>query len=84
MECVERSGDLARGQQFDGGFQSRVFLANDLIEFGCAHSCFLQLLERAARFDALMLADIADQKHAVIVVTKPRKELAHLVRAGKA
>ena len=30
-----------------------------------------------------MLADIADQKHTVIG-TKPRKELAHLVGAGKA
>ena len=83
MECVERSGDLARRQQFDGRFQSRVLLANDLIEFGRAHSGFLQLLEGAARFDALMLADIADQKHAVIG-TKPRKELAHLVGAGEA
>ena len=83
LECVEGRGDLAGGQQFDGCFQSRVFLANDLIERGCAHSGFLQLLERAARFDALMLAGIADQKQAVIG-TKPRKELAHLVRAGKA
>ena len=83
LECVERSGDLARRQQFDGRFQSRVLLANDLIESGGAHSGFLQLLEGAARFDALMLADIADQKHAVIG-TKPRKELAHLVGAGKA
>ena len=83
LECVERSGDLARRQQFDGGFQRRVFLANDLIELGGAHSGFLQLLERAARFDALMLAGVADQEHAVIG-TKPRKELAHLVGAGKA
>ena len=83
LECVERSGDLARRQQFDGRFQSRVLLPNDLIESGRAHSGFLQLLEGAARFDALMLADIADQKHAVIG-TKPRKELAHLVGAGKA
>jgi hypothetical protein len=83
LECVERSGDLARRQQFDGRFQSRVLLANDLIQRRRAHSGFLQLLEGAARFDALMLADIADQKHAVIG-TKPGKKLAHLVGAGKA
>ena len=83
LECVERGGNLARGQQFDGRFQSRVLLANDLIESGCAHSGLLQLLERAARFDPLMLADVADQKH-VVAGTKPRKELADLVRAGKA
>jgi hypothetical protein len=41
------------------------------------------LLEGAARFDTLMLAGIADQKHAVIR-TKPRKKLAHLTGAGKA
>ena len=85
LECVERGGHLARGQQFDGRFQSRVLLAHDLIESGRAHSGFLQLLERAARFDALMLADIANQKHAVITIgSKTRKELAHLIRAGKA
>ena len=49
-----------------------------LIESGRTHSGFLQLLEGAARFDALMLAGIADQKHTVIG-TKPRKKLAHLV-----
>ena len=47
------------------------------------HSGLLQLLEGAARFDALMLADIADQKHAVIGAESCKK-LAHLVRAGKA
>jgi len=82
-ECVERSGDLACGQQLDGGFQSRVFLTHDLIEPGSVHPGFLQLLKRAPRFDALMLADIADQKHAVIGA-EPCKKLAHLVRAGKA
>ena len=82
-ERVERSGDLARGQQFDGGFQSRVFLTHDFIELGRAHPGFLQLLERAARFDSLMLADVADEKH-VVIGTKPHKELADLVRAGKA
>ena len=83
LECVERSGDLARRQHFHGGFQSWIFLANDLIELGRAHSGFLQLLERAARFDALMLADVADQKHAVLGA-EPRKEHADLVGAGEA
>jgi len=50
---------LARRKHFHGGFQSRVVLANDLIKLGRTHSGFLQLLEGAARFDALMLADIA-------------------------
>jgi hypothetical protein len=58
-------------------------LAHDLIESGRAHSSFLKLLKGAARFDALMLADIADQKHAV-VGAKSREEFAHLVGTGEA
>ena len=58
-------------------------MAHDLIESGRTHSGFLQLLEGAARFDALMLAGIADQKHTVIG-TKPGKKLAHLIGAGEA
>src|SRR5271169_2731879 len=83
LECVERSGDLARRQQLNGRFQSRVFLTHNLIELGGPHPGFLELLERSACFHALMLADIADQKH-VIVGTNSPKKLAHLVGAGKA
>src|ERR1039458_9545090 len=83
LECVERSGDLARRQQFDGRFQSGVLLAHDLIESGGTHSGFLQLLEGAARFDALMLADIADQKHSILSADS-FQELAHLIGARKA
>jgi hypothetical protein len=74
---------LARRQEFDDRFQSGIFLAHDLIESGRTHSGFLQLLEGAARFDALMLASIADQKHTVMG-TKPGKKLAHLIGAGEA
>ena len=83
LERFKGGGDLALGQQLDGGFERRVFLADDLIELGRAHSGLLQLLEGAACFDALMLARVADQEHAV-VGAKPRKELAHLVGAGEA
>ena len=41
------------------------------------------MLKRTARFDSLMLADVADEKH-VVVGTKPCKKLADLVRAGEA
>jgi hypothetical protein len=43
-------------------------LPNNLIKPGDSHSGFLELLERPARFDALMLADIADQKHPIIII----------------
>ena len=83
LEYVERSGDLAGRQQFDGRFQSRVLLPNDVVQRRRTHSGLLQLLEGSARFHALMLADIADQKHAVIGVNSG-KELSHLLGAGKA
>src|SRR5580658_8005077 len=82
LECVEGSGDLAGRQQFDGRFQSRVLLPNDVVQRRHTHSRLLQLLEGSARFHALMLADIADQKHTVIGGNSDKK-LSHLVGAGK-
>ena len=82
LERFKGSGYLAAGQQFDDGLQRRVFLPNDLVELGGAHSGLLQLLEGAACFYALVLPGVADQEYAV-VGAETRKELAHLVGAGK-
>src|SRR5208283_2822776 len=82
-ERVERCGDIALGQQLNGGLQSRVFLTHNLIELGGAHPGFLELLEWAAGLDSLMLADVTDEKY-VVAGAKPHKELADLVCAGKA
>ena len=65
-------------------FRAGSLLADDLIELGCAHSGLLQLLEGAARFDALMLAGIADQQARGHRDPSRREELAHLVGAGEA
>ena len=67
-ECFESSRNLACRQQFDRRFQGQFPLPNNLIKPGDSHSGFLELLERPARFDALMLADIADQKHPIIII----------------
>ncbi len=83
LECVQCSRHLASGKHLDGGFECRVLLADDLVKFGCAHSSFLQLLKRSARFNALMLARIANQQHAVLR-SETGEKLAHLVGAGKA
>src|SRR6201995_2532917 len=83
LECVQCSRHLASGKHLDGGFESRVLLADDLVKFGSTHSSFLQLLKRSARFDALMLARIANQQDPVLR-TEAREKLAHLVGAGKA
>ena len=83
LKRFKGSGDLACGQQFDGGFKSRVFLPHDFIELGSAHPSLLQLLEWTARFDALMLPGVADEEHP-IAGTEPSKEFTHLVGAGEA
>ena len=83
LECVQCSRYLTSGKHLDGGFECRVLLADDLVKFGCTHSSLLQLLKRSARFNALMLARIANQQHTVLR-SEAGEKLAHLVGAGKA
>ena len=45
--------------------QLRVFLANDLVKLRGLHPGLDQLLEGLAGLDALMLANVADEQHAV-------------------
>ena len=68
---------LDRPQQF------RVLLANDLVKLGGLHPGLDQLLEGLAGFDALMLANVADEQHAVAGIDLG-EEVAHLLGAGKA
>ena len=82
LEHLKGRGGLSLGKKFDGGFESRVFLADNLIQLGGPHSGLLQLLEWPPGFDALVLARVADQEHAV-VGAEPRKEVANLVGAGE-
>src|ERR1700722_20755419 len=66
LEYVERGRDLACCQHLDDRFQNWVSLPNDVVQLRSPHSGFLKLLKGAARFDALMLTNIADQQHAVL------------------
>jgi hypothetical protein len=52
-------------------------LPDDLVQFGGTHPCFLQLLERTARLDALMLPDVAYEQYAVSRVAA--KSVTHCV-----
>ena len=51
---------LDRLKQFRG-----CSLTHDLVKLGGLHPGIDQLLERFARFDALMLAGVSDEQHAV-------------------
>jgi hypothetical protein len=46
-------------------FERRVFLPHDLVQSSCLDSRFLKLLIRAARFDRLVLACVANEQYAV-------------------
>src|SRR5579875_1985095 len=81
-EFEERLCALTMSEHFNNGFQGRVALAHDFIQFRGPHSCLLQLLEGASRFHSLMLPDVADQEHTVIGF-EAGKKLTHLASAGK-
>ena len=53
-----------------------------MVEADGLEARFLQLLIGSARFDGLVLADIADEKHAV-VGREAMQKLVHLRRAGE-
>ena len=80
LERFERGGNVTSGKLLDGRFQSRVFLADNLVELGRAHPGFLQLLEWTASLDALMLANVADEQYPVLR-SEPCEEIPHLVGA---
>ena len=82
LEHLKGCGRLSLGKKLNGGFESRVFLADNLIQLCRPHSGLLQLFEWPSGFDALVLAGVADQEYA-IVGTEPSKEVANLIRAGE-
>ncbi len=57
-------------------------LTHDLVKLGGLHPGVDQLLEGLAGFDALMLAGVADEQHAVAGF-EFGEEVAHLFGAGK-
>src|SRR5882724_5191848 len=69
---------LPMSQHFNCRLQGWVFLPDDLLEFRGSHAGILQLLERAACFDALMLTGVADQKDPV-TATHPLEKFTHLI-----
>jgi hypothetical protein len=74
---------LASRKHFDSGLEFRVLLADNLIKFGRAHSGFLQLFERSASLNALMLPRVADQQHTVMS-SETGEKIAHLIGACEA
>ena len=66
VKTFDCRSNLTVRQLLDGLLQLRVALPHDLFEPHRAHSRFLKLRERTARFDGLMLARVAYQQNAVI------------------
>ena len=74
---------LAARQLLDDLLEGRVLLPDDVVEADGLDAGLLELLIRATRLDGLMLADVADEQHAV-VRTEPVQEVVHLLRAREA
>ncbi len=70
-------------KQLDGGFESRIALADDFVEFCGAHPSLLQLLEGTSGLDSLVLSRVANKEHAIIWC-KASEKLAHLASARQA
>ncbi len=75
-------GRLVSGELLYRGQKGGILLAHDLLEHNCPHARVLHLLERLAGLDALMLASVADDEHAVLRTDLVQK-VAHLPRAGQ-
>ena len=57
---------LAARQVLDDLFQGRILLPHDVVEADRLDAGLLQLLIRSAGVDGLVLADVADEQHAVV------------------
>ena len=75
--------DLAARELLHDGPERRILLAHNRVEPGGLHPGLLQLLVRTAGVDALMLAHVADEQHAV-VRREAVQEGVQLRRAGEA
>jgi hypothetical protein len=73
---------VTHGKLFHGSLQLRISLADDLVKFRGIHSGLLQLLERTASFDRLVLACIS-YKDDTILWAKTAQKITHLVGAGE-
>ncbi len=80
LETLDGLAYLSIGKFLDRLFQGWVFLPDDLIEMGCVEACFLELLERAAGFDTLMLAAVTHEEDTVSLFQSMQK-LIHLPAA---
>ena len=66
VEIADGFAHFAARKLLHGLFERRVFLPDDLIQSGRAHSRFLQLRIGPSCFDRLMLAHVAHEQHAVV------------------
>jgi hypothetical protein len=80
LEILDGLGDLSIGKFLDRLLQSRVFLSDDFVEMGRVKARFLELLERAAGFDTLMLAAVTHKEDPVSFL-QPMQKLIHLPAA---
>jgi hypothetical protein len=70
-------------QLFNDRLQLWISLTHDLVKMRRADPCFLELVIRPTSVDGFMLADVADEQHAILWAETPQK-LVYLFRARQA
>ena len=82
LQPLHGLADFPLGELLDYLLQSGVPLPHDLVQLGRTHAGILQLRERPAGLDGLMLASVAHQQHAVVWM-KTGHEIVHLLGRGE-
>ena len=83
IEAFDGAVHVSPRELFDDGLERRIVLPHDLVEMRGPDSRLLELVIRSAGVDGLMLADVADEQHA-IVRPEALQERVHLLRARQA
>ena len=77
LEAAYRLVHLAARELFDDLLQGRIVLSDDRVEMDGLHAGLLELLIRPSGLDGLMLADVADEQHAILRA-ETVQEVVHL------
>ena len=83
FELLDRIPDVTAGEVLDDVFEGRVALAKDLIEPRYLETRLLQLMVRSTSFDGMMLANVANEQHAILGLQTVQKAM-HLPRTRQA
>jgi len=83
VKTFDSTLDISPRELLNDRFQLRITLSHDLVEMSRVDSGFLKLVIRPTGVDGFMLADVADEQHAILRAEALQK-CVHLLRARQA